>query len=574
MSTAAATSPQRAAAVLDAFGRARADGTITVINNPIGDPIVDGGSIRDLTRVLAAAAADSGMPTLRYTLANLVEAINAPDGPSARVPSGIGDRTPPTVAIDLIRESCLRDQTPHLVVIEFAEHLLPADQVQSASGDTARIVEQLATLATDPAWSRAGHRIVLIGRTAAVDQHVTALPGVEVVDLGLPQLPERRAALELMSRSPRHQLVLAPDLDLERAARLTGGMSIQTMSTMRLHTSPAAPLTVESILDRKRAAIRQSAGDTLIVHDELLSIDADVAGLPQVRRVLQEELRRGNYSLRLILAGPPGNGKTRVSTAIASTLGVPAIEFGHILNRYVGDSEANLTRALDTIAANAPCLVILDEVDETFLGRRGDATGGEGGQVTANLRAALFSWLGDVGAQDGISVIGLTNRPDRLDEAATDRFVILPVLHPSPWEAAEIMAIQARRQQLDFDLDGAALALVDAAASFSGRQAVRLLGRAEVHAQERGRADVEGTDVALAIAESMQSIGAEEERQSLLAIRATSWAGHLPWNAARYFGDQAAVPPVYLERYVNRDGAVDRAALDDRIGELEVRRGY
>ncbi|AOY74413.1 ATPase central domain-containing protein (plasmid) [Arthrobacter sp. ZXY-2] len=513
------------------------------------------------------------MPTLRYTVAALIEAINAPGGPRARVPSDIGDRTPPTVAIDIIRESCLSERVPHVVVIDFAEHVLPNDQMQSASGDTARIVEQLARLATDTAWTKAGHRIVLIGRTARIDHRLTRLPGMHVLELGLPRLEERRRALELMTQSPRHKLVLAPELDLDRAARLSGGMSIQTLSAMRHHTSTENPLTVEDILKRKLAAIRQMAGDTLIVHDDLLSLDGDVAGLPQVRRFLHEELRRGNHTLRLILAGPPGNGKTRVATAIAAFLGVPAIELGHILNRYVGDSEANLSIALEAIEANAPCLVILDEVDQTFLGRRSESAASEGGQVTANLRAALFSWLGDIGSQRGISVIGLTNRPDLLDDAAVDRFTLVPVLHPTPWDAAQIMQIQARREQMNFDIDGAALALLEADSAFSGRQAVRLLGRAQVHALEQQADQIEGRHVASAIAESMQHIGAEEERQALLAIKFCSWAGHLPWLAARYLGDESAAVPAYLEPYVHPEGTLDRKALDERLSEVASLRG-
>lgn len=563
----------RADAVSNALKHALVDGSTIVLNQVIGDVLVDDRSIRDLPRVVSVHAAKFGMPTLRYTVAALIEAINAPGGPKARVPSDIGDRTPPTVAIDIIRESCLRDQVPHVVVIDFAEHILPNDQMQSASGDTARIVEQLARLATDTAWTKAGHRIVIIGRTARIDHRLTRLPGMHALELGLPRLDERRRALELMTQSSRHQLVLAPDLDLDRAARLTGGMSIQTLSAMRHHTSAENPLSVEDILKRKLAAIRQMAGDTLIVHDDLLSLDSDVAGLPQVRRFLQEELRRGNHTLRLILAGPPGNGKTRVATAIAAFLGVPAIELGHILNRYVGDSEANLSLALEAIEANAPCLVILDEVDQTFLGRRGESAASEGGQVTANLRAALFSWLGDVGSQRGISVIGLTNRPDLLDDAAVDRFTLVPVLHPTPWDAAQIMQIQARREHMNFDIDGAALALLEADSAFSGRQAVRLLGRAQVHALEQQNDQIDGRHVASAIAESMQHIGAEEERQALLAIKFCSWAGHLPWLAARYLGDKSAAVPAYLEPYVHPEGTVDRNALDERLNEVASLRG-
>lgn len=567
---AVATRAQRLGRTLD---RSLADGTVIIVNDPVGDLLVDGEAIRDLSRVFAARAAERGMATLRYTLAGGVETVAVPNGPLAQPPSGIGEHTPPTVALDMLRDACLRASVPHLIVVEFAEHLLPEEEMQSASGDTARIVEQLAVLATDPTWANAGHRVVLVGRTSSVDRRVAALPGMTVIDQGLPEVNEREAALRRMVESPRHQLVLAPGLDLARTARLAGGMSIHALSAMRMHSSAASPLTIDQIIAYKRGALRQAAGDTLIVHDELLSLEHDVAGLPQVRWTVDDVRLCGGDRVLLILVGPPGNGKTRVATAVAAELGVPAIELGTILNRYVGDSEANLRRALDAISANAPCLVILDEVDETFLGRRGDSVGGEGGQVTSNLRAALFSWLGDVGAQNGISVIGMTNRPDRLDEAALDRFTIVPVLHPSPLEAAAIMSIQARREGVDLDGEGAARALARARVTFSGRQAVRLLGRSHLVALRAGRTRVEEGDVAAAIGEALHGIGPEEELQALLAVAATSWKSHLPWIAARHYGDEAAVPPPYMAGLVTPDGSVAMDKLSARIDELRARRG-
>lgn len=564
----------RAEELLAAYDEARVDGGVTVVDYTVGDLLVDDATVRDAVRVLSAHAAKLGVPTLRYSLAKQVEAVDAPGGPKAQIPSGITDRTPSTVAIDIVRDFCLHEATSYLFVIDFVEHHLPGADLQGAAGDISRTVEQIAAFATDRVWQRAGHRVVLIGRTEAVDRRITRLPGVHVVELGRPRLDERREALELMQESRTHRLCLGPELDLDRAARITGGMSLHTLSELRYRTTSDRPLKVVDVLTRKRAAIRQAAGDTLVIHDEPLDLEADVAGLPQVRRLLMEEQRRGNDTLRVILAGPPGNGKTRVSTAIAATLGVPAIELGRIRGRYVGESEDNMRRALDTIEANAPALLIIDEADQAGLGRRGESAGVEGTEVTANLRAALYTWLGDAGSQIGISVIGLTNRPDLLDEAAIDRFTILPVLPPSPWEAAQIMAIQARRECLDLDGDGAALALLEAQVSFSGRHAVRLVARAQVHAQESGRTRIEGSDVTAALAEAMQVMGIEEERQSLLAIRATSWSGHLPWNAARYLGDESAVPPAYLSRFVRPDGRIDPTALIARIDELAVRRGY
>ncbi|GHF14646.1 ATP-binding protein [Pseudolysinimonas yzui] len=565
---------RRAGQVVRALEEARVDRSVILIDDADGDFYVDGDALREITRVLSVHAALWGMPTLLYTLAGGAEVVVAPGGPAANLPEGIADHTPATVAIDMLREACLRESTPHLLVLDFAEHLLPGDEAGPAVGDTARVIEQVADFTKNPAWAEGGHVLVLIGRTARIDQRVARLPGVRVVDVGLPQLPERREALALMAGSNRHPLAFAPDLPLDRAARLTGGISLHALSSLRYHTSPERPLEVGHILELKRAAIRQMAGDTLLVHDDLLSLDADVAGLPQVRRILREEARRGNDTLRLILAGPPGNGKNRVSTAIAAALGVPAMQLGRIRGRYVGESEDNLRRAFDTVEANAPGLLMLDEVDQSGLGRRGESAGAEGSEVTANLRAELYTWLGDTGSRLGISVIGLTNRPDLLDEAATDRFTIVPVLHPSPTEAAQIMAIQARRVGIDFDLEGATEALIGSSAAFSGREAVRILDRAQVHAQEAGRERITGIDVASAMAESLHAIGPEEERQSLLALRATSWSGHLPWMAERYIGGGDIAPPGYVQPYVDASGSLDVAGIETRIRALESLRGY
>ncbi|PPG53106.1 hypothetical protein C5C41_07705 [Rathayibacter sp. AY1E9] len=110
--------------------------------------------------------------------------------------------------------------------------------------------------------------------------------------------------------------------------------------------------------------------------------------------------------------------------------------------------------------------------------------------MTSSLRAILFGFLGDVGSKLGISVVALTNRPDRLDDAARDRLTTLPVLHPTPSELAAIMAIQARRDNIAFNTDEARTVLNDTNAVFSGRQAVRLLGRAHIHAARDGRDNI------------------------------------------------------------------------------------
>jgi transitional endoplasmic reticulum ATPase len=140
----------RATDLTEAFDRSQIDGTVIAVNDQTSDVLVHDGALRDGRHVPAAHAASKGMPTISYSLATGVQALTAPGGPKASLPGGIGDRTPPTVAIDVIREHIVRSSTPHHVQFDWIDHELPPDQLATASGDTARIIEQLADIATNP----------------------------------------------------------------------------------------------------------------------------------------------------------------------------------------------------------------------------------------------------------------------------------------------------------------------------------------------------------------------------------------------------------------------------------------
>lgn len=532
------------------------------------DLLVDCDTLRDIQSVVASWAADIGMPTLLYSEAGGVRAKNAPGGPVARVPPGIDVTTPFTVGLDLILDSVTRGGEKTVIVLPFAESQLPDDHGARFGADAARILEQLVVRATDPSWRAEGHRIVLVGRTGSVDRRVTRMPGVVAVSLGLPGLGEREVAFDLMQHSSRHPLFLDRALPASQAARLAGGLTIDDISRLRYRSSPAYPLGVDEILDRKRHVLRQMAGNTLVVIENPPDLETDVAGLLQIRVHVAELLEDGDLNARILLYGPPGCGKTWVARTIARALRVPAIELARIKGRFVGESEDNLRRAFDAIKANLPACLILDEVDQDVFAKRSDQPA-DGNSVDSDLRAMFFEFLGDVGDQSGLSVIGMSNRPDLLDEASSDRFAKIPILYADVTEAAEIMAIQARRERRELAVDAAAEALAAAGDAFSGRQLVRLLRSARIHARQQGRTRIDGDDVAWAIHDTQERIGPGEERMALMAVAATSYSRHLPWNAARHFGDRFARPPKYLEAFVSGDGTVDLIALRARIREME-----
>jgi hypothetical protein len=94
----------------------------------------------------------------------------------------------------------------------------------------------------------------------------------------------------------------------------------------------------------------------------------------------------------LLMAGPPGVGKTEASKYIANMFGVPLfrLDLGGVKYKYVGTSEANMSAALSQLDHEEPCIALLDEIEKLFGSHSHDTSG-----VTASLLAQLLWWLAE-----------------------------------------------------------------------------------------------------------------------------------------------------------------------------------
>jgi|Cruoilmetagenom7_1024161.scaffolds.fasta_scaffold00637_27 hypothetical protein len=111
----------------------------------------------------------------------------------------------------------------------------------------------------------------------------------------------------------------------------------------------------------------------------------------------------------LLCTGRPGTGKTLGSKWLSRALGVPLfrLDVGSVMSKYVGESEGNLRRALEVIEHNAPCVMLVDEVEKLFHGS--DDSG-----VTQNLLAGLLWWLQEHRVQ--VLTVMTTNDTKKLPE--------------------------------------------------------------------------------------------------------------------------------------------------------------
>ena len=159
----------------------------------------------------------------------------------------------------------------------------------------------------------------------------------------------------------------------------------------------------------------------------------------------------------LLLFGPPGTGKTLIAKAIATDSRATFfnISASSLMSKWMGEGE-RLVRALFAVArAKQPSVIFIDEVDSILSQRR------EGeNEATIRVKNEVLVQMDGVAGADAserLLLVGATNRPQELDEAARRRLqkrLLIPL--PDVDARAEML----RRGLIDVSLalDGGALA--------------------------------------------------------------------------------------------------------------------
>lgn len=145
----------------------------------------------------------------------------------------------------------------------------------------------------------------------------------------------------------------------------------------------------------------------------------------QICREIIEEQNRADilrsYNLeprnRLLLSGPPGNGKTSLAEAIASELLLPLIvvRYEGVIGSYLGETAQRLRRLFDFVRTRH-CVLFFDEFD---------AIGKERGDIheTGEIKRVVSSLLLQIDdLPTHVVVIAATNHSELLDKAVWRRF--------------------------------------------------------------------------------------------------------------------------------------------------------
>jgi SpoVK/Ycf46/Vps4 family AAA+-type ATPase len=122
---------------------------------------------------------------------------------------------------------------------------------------------------------------------------------------------------------------------------------------------------------------------------------------------------------KMLLIGPPGNGKTSLAEAIAEALMVPllTVRYESIVGAYLGETASKLSKLFE-IAKTRKCVLFFDEF-ETLGKERGDA------HETGEIKRVVSSLLMQIDSLPSYVVaIAATNHDTLLDKAAWRRFQV------------------------------------------------------------------------------------------------------------------------------------------------------
>lgn len=196
---------------------------------------------------------------------------------------------------------------------------------------------------------------------------------------------------------------------------------------------------------------------------ELSSLDLPARLSGALAEILEEQRRADLLRAhgleprhRILVTGPPGNGKTSLAEAIATELMLPIItpRYESLIGSYLGETATRLGKLFEH-ARTRRCVLFFDEFDTLGRERASENETGEIKRVVSSLLLQIDS------LPSYVVVVVATNHPETLDRAVWRRFQLRADL-PAPTAAQAARWFTRWADSNGFKLPSAATSLAEA----------------------------------------------------------------------------------------------------------------
>lgn len=386
-------------------------------------------------------------------------------------------------------------------------------------------------------FDRAPRRSTLVLLGASPELPSALQDSIATYPLGLPTDAEYRAMLASVASTLElqrsAQVQLSPLDQLEVAAALRG-LTLDQAQRVLQHVATEDRLLhlgdLPRIADLKARAL--SAGGVL----EYFPVDdgvAEIGGFDALQRWLDrarvgftDEARAMNLPAPkgVLLTGVQGCGKSLAAKVIARQWKMPLIRLdaGRLYDKFVGESERNLRRALSVADSLSPAVLWIDEIEKALAQGSGEST--DGG-VSQRILGTLLTWMSE--RREGVFLVATANNlsglpPELLRKGRFDELFFVDLPNDAERQAILTIHLRMRRQ------DPAALdltPLVAATAGFSGAEIEQVVVGTLLSALHRRVA----ADTAAYVAEAQATVPLSRSRaEDIARLRAFAAGRFVP----------------------------------------------
>lgn len=210
------------------------------------------------------------------------------------------------------------------------------------------------------------------------------------------------------------------------------------------------------IFEQKKQMILKSGILEMIPLKE--SID-DIGGLENLKewlkrkaKVMTDTTAADEFGVDMpkgvMITGVPGCGKSLSAKASAMLFDVPLLrlDIGKLMGKYLGESEANLRKAIALAEAISPCVLWVDELEKAFAG----ISGNNGHEVSTRLFGSFLTWMQE--KSSSTFVVATANDitklpPELLRKGRFDEIFYVGL--PKKKEIEKILEIHIRKRRPD-----------------------------------------------------------------------------------------------------------------------------